>query len=484
MENMFNTDSGLRPPSPLSFPSAPGHGLFGEPQGYEGSSTAPSTSLPHPPLPPGIPPNSMMNMMMPPGFGPADPSMQLFNPSEQRFFSEFLDTLVVDQDFTFDPSAIPNLPNLALFSTDPMTIPNMDNGVDNNTHNYMIPSTSTSSTSISTGLSSSTTVGSVSPQRHSVGTSMDFDITGVYNNNNNSSGSARPSESQHPITVPAKRTKTSKTTSSTSTDPAGSSPVRKGTPSHGETGNRITTPMSKLSLNNNQVNQNGINSNNNSNGSSTTPSKSKKNKREQEDEDEKREDITQSPPGNAHRNPHHRISGSSVASGSSRPQSQQTIKHERNNSLSDEYASDNAASNGVNGNANGHEHHSNANGSPTTTAASSAAGVTPKRKPYKELLTEEEKRANHIASEQKRRNTIRNGFKDMTEIIPDLKDVNSSKSTILFKAVDFIRYLEKRNKNLQEKANQLEQRLHIQKGSQQHQQQQHQLMQQQQQQSY
>ncbi|KAK3836610.1 MAG: Myc-type, basic helix-loop-helix domain-containing protein, partial [Linnemannia elongata] len=79
------------------------------------------------------------------------------------------------------------------------------------------------------------------------------------------------------------------------------------------------------------------------------------------------------------------------------------------------------------------------------------AAITPKRKPYKELLTEEEKRANHIASEQKRRNTIRNGFKDMTDIIPDLKDVNSSKSTILFKAVDFIKYLERRNRILQEK---------------------------------
>ncbi|KAI8065273.1 hypothetical protein BC940DRAFT_241570, partial [Gongronella butleri] len=35
----------------------------------------------------------------------------------------------------------------------------------------------------------------------------------------------------------------------------------------------------------------------------------------------------------------------------------------------------------------------------------------------RELLTEDEKRANHIASEQKRRNTIRNGFKEMTDII-------------------------------------------------------------------
>ncbi|CAI2162515.1 1811_t:CDS:2 [Funneliformis geosporum] len=80
------------------------------------------------------------------------------------------------------------------------------------------------------------------------------------------------------------------------------------------------------------------------------------------------------------------------------------------------------------------------------------------RKPYKELLTEEEKRANHIASEQKRRNTIRAGFKELTDIIPTLKNVNNSKSTILFKAVDYIKYLERRNRNLKERAGLLEMR--------------------------
>ncbi|CAG8702992.1 13873_t:CDS:2 [Funneliformis caledonium] len=86
---------------------------------------------------------------------------------------------------------------------------------------------------------------------------------------------------------------------------------------------------------------------------------------------------------------------------------------------------------------------------------SSSTKQTPQkssRKPYKELLTEEEKRANHIASEQKRRNTIRAGFKELTDIIPTLKNVNNSKSTILFKAVDYIKYLERRNRNLKERA--------------------------------
>ncbi|KAK9703252.1 hypothetical protein K7432_010839 [Basidiobolus ranarum] len=81
------------------------------------------------------------------------------------------------------------------------------------------------------------------------------------------------------------------------------------------------------------------------------------------------------------------------------------------------------------------------------------------RKGNKELLTEEEKRANHIASEQKRRNMIRSGFRDLTEIVPALRDMNNSKSTILFKAVDFIKRLERKNQRLKNKANTLQRRL-------------------------
>ncbi|KAI8344768.1 hypothetical protein BC941DRAFT_387572 [Chlamydoabsidia padenii] len=78
------------------------------------------------------------------------------------------------------------------------------------------------------------------------------------------------------------------------------------------------------------------------------------------------------------------------------------------------------------------------------------------------LLTEDEKRANHIASEQKRRNAIRTGFKDMTDIIPTLKNINHSKSTILFKAVEYIRHLDKRNRGLRDKLRALQVRLAIQ----------------------
>ncbi|KAI9342714.1 hypothetical protein BD770DRAFT_371750 [Pilaira anomala] len=74
----------------------------------------------------------------------------------------------------------------------------------------------------------------------------------------------------------------------------------------------------------------------------------------------------------------------------------------------------------------------------------------------RELLSDDQKRANHIASEQKRRNTIRGGFKELTEIIPTLKNINNSKSTILFKSVDYIKQLDKRNKALRERLSSLQ----------------------------
>ncbi|KAI8877490.1 hypothetical protein K501DRAFT_260310 [Backusella circina FSU 941] len=74
-------------------------------------------------------------------------------------------------------------------------------------------------------------------------------------------------------------------------------------------------------------------------------------------------------------------------------------------------------------------------------------------------LTEDQKRANHIASEQKRRNTIRGGFKDLTNIIPTLKNLSHSKSTILFKAVDYMKQLDRRNKGLKDHLHRLQQKV-------------------------
>jgi hypothetical protein len=87
----------------------------------------------------------------------------------------------------------------------------------------------------------------------------------------------------------------------------------------------------------------------------------------------------------------------------------------------------------------------------------------------KDLLSNDQKRANHIASEQKRRNTIRGGFKELTEIIPTLKNINNSKSTILFKSVDYIKQLDKRNKSLRDKLALLQSRVQQKKRKQQQQ---------------
>ncbi|KAF9020858.1 hypothetical protein CPC16_006511 [Podila verticillata] len=359
--NMFNTDSGFRPPSPLSFAPS-GQGLFGEPLGYDEFRFNGQDFINLPTSPP-----------------PMDPSMSLFNPSEQRYFSEFLDTLVVDQDFTFDPSSIPNLPNLPLFSPDTMPGSLLENP-------FMNPSS----------MATPNLMGSL-------GTSMDFDLTSPSSQTSfsgplpnhygrggfpspqgespKSPGSPGHHTSSGPVSAPSKRNKSNKGTVNI--------PSRKGTPRIDTQDSRMATPIQQLS----KLSLNG-------------PSNPKKNKRE--DDDHKDDDS-----------------------------------QERNTSVSDGSVSDSGVSSGPN------------SSTPSTT----------KRKPYKELLTEEEKRANHIASEQKRRNTIRNGFKDMTELIPDLKDLNSSKSTILFKAVDFIKHLENRNRNLQEKASRLESRLMSQRGS-------------------
>lgn len=101
----------------------------------------------------------------------------------------------------------------------------------------------------------------------------------------------------------------------------------------------------------------------------------------------------------------------------------------------------------------------------------------------RDILTDDEKRVNHIASEQKRRNTIRLGFKDLTDIIPTLKNINNSKSTILFKAVEYIKHLDKRNRGLREKISTLQVRMNV-EGRMIHQQQQQQYQQQHQQRKY
>lgn len=57
----------------------------------------------------------------------------------------------------------------------------------------------------------------------------------------------------------------------------------------------------------------------------------------------------------------------------------------------------------------------------------------------KPRLTEQEKKNNHIASEQKRRAAIREGFDRLTELVPGLEGQGRSESIVLKKTVDFMR---------------------------------------------
>ncbi|KAL2008729.1 hypothetical protein VTN00DRAFT_6923 [Thermoascus crustaceus] len=59
-------------------------------------------------------------------------------------------------------------------------------------------------------------------------------------------------------------------------------------------------------------------------------------------------------------------------------------------------------------------------------------------KPVRENLTEEQKRTNHILSEQKRRNLIKQGFEELCSLVPELRSGGFSKSAILVQAADWL----------------------------------------------
>jgi hypothetical protein len=69
-------------------------------------------------------------------------------------------------------------------------------------------------------------------------------------------------------------------------------------------------------------------------------------------------------------------------------------------------------------------------------------------KPPRENLTEEQKRENHIRSEQKRRTLIKEGFDDLCELVPGLRGGGFSKSTMLTMAADWLEELIKGNEVL------------------------------------
>ncbi|EON98330.1 putative helix-loop-helix dna-binding domain-containing protein [Phaeoacremonium minimum UCRPA7] len=68
----------------------------------------------------------------------------------------------------------------------------------------------------------------------------------------------------------------------------------------------------------------------------------------------------------------------------------------------------------------------------------------------KPRLTEEEKKQNHIASEQKRRQAIREGFDRLTELVPGLEGQGRSEGIVLKRTVEFMHeQIEERRKIVQ-----------------------------------
>lgn len=75
-------------------------------------------------------------------------------------------------------------------------------------------------------------------------------------------------------------------------------------------------------------------------------------------------------------------------------------------------------------------------------------GTPATSKQPRENLSEEQKRANHILSEQKRRNLIKQGFDELCALVPELNGGGYSKSTMLTQAADWLQDLIQGNEML------------------------------------
>lgn len=69
-------------------------------------------------------------------------------------------------------------------------------------------------------------------------------------------------------------------------------------------------------------------------------------------------------------------------------------------------------------------------------------------KSARENLSEEQKRNNHIHSEQKRRNLIRRGFDELNKLVPELRAGGFSKSNALSETTKFVKRLMEENEEL------------------------------------
>ena len=77
-------------------------------------------------------------------------------------------------------------------------------------------------------------------------------------------------------------------------------------------------------------------------------------------------------------------------------------------------------------------------------------------KAARENLTEDQKRENHIKSEQKRRTLIREGFEDLGELVPGLRGGGFSKSAVLLMSADWLEDLLQGNELLRKRLDQMQ----------------------------
>ncbi len=89
---------------------------------------------------------------------------------------------------------------------------------------------------------------------------------------------------------------------------------------------------------------------------------------------------------------------------------------------------------------------------PTKRKKSPVAG----HRSHRENLSEEQKRNNHILSEQKRRNLIKQGFEDLHILVPELRSGGFSKSNVLMEAATFLEGLVRGNNALRARLAELE----------------------------
>lgn len=85
---------------------------------------------------------------------------------------------------------------------------------------------------------------------------------------------------------------------------------------------------------------------------------------------------------------------------------------------------------------------------PSESSSKEGNALSGSHKLTRENLSEQQKRSNHIQSEQRRRNLIKQGFDDLCTLVPSLRTGGHSKSGILVQAADWLEDLLKGNEEL------------------------------------